>query len=203
MNYQLKYPELAEALYLALLDDAFYQTMEASVDGDDNVKKQAMLAYMDCSIIESQNFGECFIPEKQHYGVSVWAKPISQDQTNEKNKMKETFIRQYMGDNSYSVYQDICQAMQKNSHSLVLDSDWYLSIIGILPEFQGQGLGPGLVQSILNKTDKLNIGTFLETFTKRNMTFYFRLGYEVLGEFMEPNTNATYWLMRRQPKPEK
>ena len=47
-----------------------------------------------------------------------------------------------------------------------------LSIIGILPEFQGQGFGGGLVGPVLNRADQSGVPTYLETFTPRNITFY-------------------------------
>ena len=199
MKYHLEYPELANALYLALRRDAFYQTMEMSVVGNAAAQKQAMLAYMDFSILESQKFGECFIPESQHYGVSIWGKPIEEEQSKIKNQLKKEFITQHMGADSFKAYQSICAFMSEQSDRLIADSAWYLSIIGILPEFQGQGLGPGLLEGVLSKTDKLGVPTYLETFAARNKNFYFRLGYDVVDSFTEPNTQAEYWLMQRPP----
>ncbi|TQV88094.1 GNAT family N-acetyltransferase [Aliikangiella coralliicola] len=199
MKYHLEYPELANALYFALKQDAFYQTMEASVVGDKAARKSAMLGYMDFSILEAQKYGECFVPEKQNYGVSIWGKPLQPEELATKHRLKKNFITQHMGSRSFEVYQNICQFMSSKSAELIADNAWYLSIIGILPEFQGQGLGPGLIESVLNKTDALGVSTYLETFTSRNKAFYFRLGYEVVGNFTEPNTEAEYWLLQRQP----
>ena len=84
--------------------------------------------------------------------------------------------------------------------SLIDEAAWYLSILGIIPEFQGQGLGVGLVKNILERTDQLGILTYLETFTQRNIKFYNRLGYKTIESFHEPKTDARYWLMLRDPK---
>lgn len=201
MDYHIEYPELANALYLALAEDAFYKTLEASVSEDAVVAKHAMLAYMDYAILESQRFGECFIPDEQHYGVSIWSKPLSNDDQNLTAELKKQFISKNMGERAYQNYRNICSFMSAKSSALIAPDSWYLSIIGILPEFQGQGLGPGLVESVLEKTDQLGVATYLETFTPRNKTFYFRLGYQVLGSFIEPVTEAEYWLMRREADP--
>ena len=199
MAYQLEYPELANALYLALKPDGFYQAMEASVDGDETTKKNAMLAYMDYSILEAQEFGECYIPKQQHYGVSIWSYPLPDEQSQHKSQQKKDFIENIMGQASYQAYYSMCEFMSRHSTPIVSSSAWYLSIIGILPDFQGQGLGPGLVENVLEKTDKLGISTYLETFTPRNITFYQRLGYESEGSFIEPTANAEYWLLSRPP----
>ena len=89
--------------------------------------------------------------------------------------------------------------MSEQSEQLVTDDFWYLSILGILPNYQGQKLGPALIKSTLEKTDKIGVPTFLETFTPRNMSFYQRLGYQDIASFHEPITDARYWIMVRQP----
>ena len=60
MSYTFAYRGYAEALYEALKEDAFYQTMEDSVDQQKDAK-EAMLKYLDYSISESRKFGELYI----------------------------------------------------------------------------------------------------------------------------------------------
>jgi len=197
MAYQLEYPELANALLLALKADGFYQAMHASVDGSAADKKNAMLAYMDYSILEAQEFGECYMPAQQHYGVSIWSYPLSEEIESVKSQKKMAFITTHMGESSYLAYRDMCAYMAEQSDFLINQDAWYLSIIGILPDFQGQGLGPGLIENVLEKTDKLGLDTYCETFTARNLTFYQRLGYQQAGKFHEPISQSDYWLLNR------
>ena len=195
VKYEFKYRKYAETLYSALKHDAFYATMEKSVDNGS--AKEAMIKYMDYSIIEGEQFGELFIPEKHDYGVSVWTRPLYEEHEEEKHKQKEIFLEDHMGKGSLEIYNSIISFMSKKAIPLIDESSWYLSIIGILPEFQGQGLGIGLVKNILERTDRLGIPTYLETYTPRNITFYNRLGYEAVKCFHEPTVDAEYWLMIR------
>lgn len=199
MSYQMKYPELADALYLALVEDTFYQTIEKATGGDAEKQKQAMQEYMDFSIVESEEYGECFIPE-QHYGVSVWLKPLSDELESQRGDLKKEFILSHMGDKCYQTYRQLVSFMDEESKSLIPQDAWYLSILGILPEYQGQGLGPGLVESVLEKSDEIGLPTYLETFTPRNMTFYTRLGYETLKSVRIPDYELEYWIMMRPSK---
>lgn len=199
MSYQMKYPELAEALYLALVEDTFYRTMEKASRGDADAQKQAMLEYMDFAIVESEKYGECFIPQ-QHYGVSVWLKPLADDLEVERARLKKDFILSHMGENCYQTYAEVVSFMEEESKLLIAQEAWYLSILGILPDYQGQGLGPGLVEGVLEKTDKLGVATYLETFTPRNMTFYSRLGYTTLKSVQIPNFDLEYWILQREPR---
>lgn len=199
MTYQTEYPELANALYLALQKDAFYQSIESTISEEWGDVGNAMVAYMDYSICEAKRFGECYIPKQQHYGISVWSKPLNKEQESLREELKKEFIVHNMGYNTYQIYRKVCDFMSDKSSPVIEKNAWYLSIIGILPEFQGQGLGPGLVESVLEKTDKLGVATYLETFAPRNITFYQRLGYQICDSYIEPVTKAEYWLMQRLP----
>ena len=200
INYEFKYRKYAEALYSALQDDAFYVTIETSVVNGSS--GEAMIKYMDYSIIEGEQFGEIFIPAEHDYGVSVWAKPLDKDLEEEKHEQKTIFLNDHMGKESSETYNSIINFMSEKAVPLIDEKSWYLSIIGILPEFQGQCLGARLVNNILELTDSLRIPTYLETFTPRNIPFYTRMGYQIVECFYEPTVEAKYWLMAREIKNE-
>ena len=88
--------------------------------------------------------------------------------------------------------------MSAQSDALIDASAWYLSIVGIFPAFQNQGLGNSLIGAILAQADRAGVASFLETFTPRNEPFYQRLGYRVAGRFFEPTIAANYALMVRE-----
>lgn len=198
MSYTFTYREYAEALYHALTEDAFYITMEKSVENGSGM--EAMIRYMDYSILEAVQYGETYIPQEHNYGASVWSKPINRELEQEKSARKKAFLLDHMGNGSLATYNTIVHNMSEAAEELVDKNYWYLSILGILPKFQNKGLGAGLVKDILDKADKQGAPTFLETFTRRNITFYERLGYQIVRKIHEPATNADYWLMTRTPK---
>ncbi len=200
MNYQFKYRELAEALYNALKDDPFYSTMENSVSGDAVSKREAMLTYMDYSMTEAETYGELFIPGNHKYGVSVWLKPIDKIKESEKKSFKKFFLLTNMGQNSLNTYLKIVEYMALKTIDLIKPDSWYLSIVGIKPALQGQGLGATLINNVLDKTDKLKVPTYLETFTPRNMSFYERLGYKNIASIHELTVDSKYWIMKRESK---
>lgn len=195
MHYNFKYRKLAEILYEALRDDAFYRTMEKSVDNGSS--REAMIRYYDYSMVEAESYGELCIPDNNAYGVSVWARPLTKAIYAEKSERKNDFLRSHMGVGSLEAYNTIVCFMSGKSKPLIDERSWYLSIIGVLPKLQGQGLGLGLVENALNHADKRGIPTYLETFSPRNITFYNRLGYQALAVFHEPTTDAKYWIMAR------
>jgi GNAT superfamily N-acetyltransferase len=196
MSYVFHYPDLAEALYHALKEDAFYIAMENSADGDG---KEAMLRYMDFSMKEAAEYGRLYIPQSHRCGVSIWSKPLSAEREAERSALKKSFIMEHMGKGSLDTYKSIVEFMSARAEEAVSAEYWYLSILGVLPEYQGQGLGVGLVESVLKEADEAGVPTYLETFTPRNMSFYKRLGYAESASFTEPLTGTEYFIMTRPP----
>jgi ribosomal protein S18 acetylase RimI-like enzyme len=190
------YKKYANTLYKALKDDAFYTTMEMSI-ADQHQARHLMIEYLEFSMMESEKYGELYIPEDHEYGVSVWSKPISFALQSQKSKEKQKFLCTVLGDKSLDTYTNIVEFMSERAERVVGSEFWYLSIVGVLPEYQGKGLGPGLVNAVLTKTDEACIPTYLETFTPRNKSFYKRLGYQDVASFYEPTTKAEYSIMSR------
>ena len=196
----LTYPRHAEALYQALQPDPYFAALESWVAAGS--PRDAMLAYYDFSILEAREFGRLFVPQAEQdeaYGVSVWLRPLSAARAKEKKRIRETFIVSCFSAEVLERYQRIMATMDANAEALVSDDAWYLSILGVLPEFQNQGLGAGLITPVLKEADRAGVPTYLETFTPRNKTFYARLGFEDAGTFPEPETGADYSVMVRPP----
>ncbi len=202
MSYEFQYREYAEALYDALVEDAFYITMEQSI-ADSQEAKEGLLKYLDYSMVESAQYGELLLPEGDKIGCSIWSKPITPEQSAAKSKAKKEFLLKHMGQNSLDTYNAIVGSMSACTEGLVSDDDWYLSILGLLPEYQGQGLGSSLVMPVLKEADRLGVASYIETFTPRNKTFYQRLGYVEIGAFKEPTTKTEFAVMRREPQKSK
>jgi GNAT superfamily N-acetyltransferase len=75
---------------------------------------------------------------------------------------------------------------------------YYLSILGVDPSRQGEGLGSALLQPGLRRCDQEGVGAYLETAKERNVRFYSRHGFRVTEEVSLPNGPAM-WLMWRDP----
>ena len=151
-------------------------------------------------MLEAREFGTLYLPGDQLHGVSVWLHPLSPERAIEKKRQREAFLVDRFGDQVLARYQQIMVLMDANAAPLVDQDAWYLSIVGVLPEFQNQGLGQSLITPVLEAADRAGVATYLETFTPRNKTFYARLGYQDAGTFAEPVTGASYAVMVR-PQP--
>jgi GNAT superfamily N-acetyltransferase len=196
--YTYKYKELASALYEALIPDPFYIELLRDIPGGEPEKREILMRYMDYSMIESEKYGRLTITGDVPYGAAIWSKPLDTQADNEKSLLKKDFIKTYMGETSLNAYLTIVSFMSEQLGEISPDA-WYLSIAGIKPAHQGQGLGADLLMKVLNETDKNGIPTYLETFTPRNIRFYERMGYKITKEVAEPVTGYPYWIMVREP----
>ncbi len=75
---------------------------------------------------------------------------------------------------------------------------YYLSILGVDPPRQGEGLGTALLAPMLRLCDQEGVGAYLETGTERNVRFYSRHGFRVTDEIPMPK-GPCMWLMWRDP----
>ena len=159
----------------------------------------AMLRYYDYSIAEGERFGRVCKPHGAAFGVSVWAVPVNADAAAQRRAAKARVLQEAMGTSCLQFFDAVTGFMSEATGQVTSDRDWYLSILGVSPDFQGQGLGADLITPVLSEADGAGAATYLETFVPRNMSFYARLGYATVGRFAEPVTQSDYWVMRRLP----
>lgn len=76
---------------------------------------------------------------------------------------------------------------------------WYLLVLGVAPEYQGQGVGGELILPVLRQADRDETPCYLETSTEGGVRFYQRHGFEIVDSTIVAD-EMPYWLMKRDPK---
>jgi ribosomal protein S18 acetylase RimI-like enzyme len=74
----------------------------------------------------------------------------------------------------------------------------YLRVLGCEPDRQGQGIGSGLMQPMLDQCDARGEPAYLESSNERNVPLYRRHGFEVTKEIVT-HLGPRIWLMWRNP----
>jgi ribosomal protein S18 acetylase RimI-like enzyme len=90
--------------------------------------------------------------------------------------------------------------MGKFHKRFVPEPHWYLLIVGVDPELQGRGLGSALVQEGLARADASNCPCYLDTSEERNLAFYQRQGFAVVGTAPLGKGGPPGWAMRRNAR---
>ncbi len=76
----------------------------------------------------------------------------------------------------------------------------YLSLIGALPEYRGQGLAAALLDAGLMRWDRERVPTNLVSTNSENLPFYESRGYRVIAEAALPDGGPHIWDMWREPQ---
>lgn len=102
----------------------------------------------------------------------------------------------------------IMQAVDTHSHSvhkrLAPFPHWYLSLLGVNPEYQGKGFASALMKSMLNRIDEDNLPCYLETETEKNVEMYKHFGFRVAEQFSIPGySDWCLWAMIRDKASER
>ena len=76
---------------------------------------------------------------------------------------------------------------------------YYLAVVGVEPELQGQGIGSTLLRPVLDLCDRTGAPAYLENTKEANLPLYERLGFRVTEEITMPR-GPRQWLMWREPE---
>ncbi|WP_438554102.1 GNAT family N-acetyltransferase [Chroococcidiopsis sp.] len=76
---------------------------------------------------------------------------------------------------------------------------WYLSMLGVSPAYQRQGIGSLLLQPVLQQADKDRLPCYLETSTEGGVRLYQRHGFEIVRNESLLAGKLNFWTMKREP----
>ena len=96
--------------------------------------------------------------------------------------------------------QPFFEYIENKRWELVPRPHWYLMQIGIDPDHQGKGYASRLIRAMLLKIDKESMPCYLETETEKNVALYQYFDFEVIEEFIVPDTELRLWAMLRETK---
>ena len=193
----LKYKNLSISLYESLKDDPFFNFLKRKIKAAESTKLEVMLRYMNFSIEDAFKYGKVGQIGEENYGASLWSIPLKGEKALKRKEEKEIGFKSIFGEKAYAELYEVSKSMTELNNKFITEDMWYLSILGIHPDYQNKGLGRKLVEPILVEADTLKIPTYLETFTPQNNSFYKRLGYQVVANIHEPIIGADYNLMVR------
>jgi GNAT superfamily N-acetyltransferase len=193
-------PATVTALIDSLRYDPFYVAITREFADNETRRRQAMALYFDYSMSEGARMGHLVVWPDPSVGAAVWLLPADTSVYDAEAKAKRGFLTEALGAAGADTYQHIIDFMRPRASAAVNESAWYLSIVGVTPSAQGQGIGRRLIEPTLAHADDADVDCYLETFDSRNTRFYQRLGFSAVASHAEPVTGATYTVMRRNPK---
>ena len=131
---------------------------------------------------------------------SIWTKPILDldESDNSDDDEQDAFVNlmhELVGDRISQVLEAFAEVNANHPSQ----PHWYLQAVGTVPEMQGKGRAAKLLQPILEICDGEETGAYLESTNPRNLSFYYRLGFEIQKELSLDSGKAALTCMWRDP----
>jgi ribosomal protein S18 acetylase RimI-like enzyme len=146
-------------------------------------------------------YAQVYTPSERLEGVAVWQRYA---------KIRIPFWHTFtsgaiwpalqMGMQASKRMQALDKFIERKHAELLSAPHWYLAVLGVDPEFQGQGYASILVRSMLSRIDQESLPCFLETATEKNVPMYQHFGFKVIDEYYLPETTLKFWAMLRESK---
>lgn len=129
--------------------------------------------------------------------ASVWIPPEGSELTEAEELRVEPLLSDLVGSRCPSVIEllERFEAAHPRKHA-----HYYLSMLGVHPDFRGRGLGMKLLADTLGAIDAEGAAAYLESSNPANDERYRSIGFERCGEFSTPDGThqvATMWRVAR------
>ena len=140
--------------------------------------------------------GKAFSYESAHYvvnysGAALWLPPNVHPDV-------DGLIALLQSSGSEDSKKDGPEIFEKMSSYHPSEPHWYLPLLGVDPLHHGKGLGSALMQHAIVMFDLDNKLAYLESSNPKNIPFYERHGFELLGT-IQVNTSPPIFPMLRKP----
>ena len=139
--------------------------------------------------------GRAFEHGTAHYvdgylGAALWLPPSVQPREDEMMALMQRTI-------SETTLADFRSVIEKSGRYRPAEPHWYLPLAGVDPAHQSSGFGSALMEHALTTCDREQKLAFLESTNERNVAFYKRHGFEVLGTVQVGSSPTGYSMLRR------
>ncbi len=145
-------------------------------------------------------FGEVLTTSDPSAGAAVWLGPNAWEVTPERAAAAGLDdLPTIMGAAAAKRFFSVLAAVDPYHHNDVPAAHWYVMVVGVSPEAQGQGLGRALLQPIIDRADAAGQPCYLETTQPKNVAFYEHLGFRRVVDTVESGSGLRVWTFCRDP----
>lgn len=146
-------------------------------------------------------FGRVLTTAGEPHGVAVWLPPGETEMTD--NRIAAAGLDAspaVLGEEAFGRFASVMAQIEPYREQDVPPRHWYLALVGVDPDYGGEGIGGSLLRPILAEADAEGLHCYLETAEERNVSFYQKHGFETIRHGTVPETAVEYWTMQRSPR---
>lgn len=187
----------AKALADSFIDYSYFSYLSA----DKNIRSKKLLTLFNIIVKDSCKAGELYKTSDNYEGISIWLRP------GKYHLNTWRFIRSGGLSSFFEIGFKNLSLMSLQSAQLYdiqkkyeYQNFWYLYCLGVQKKFRGKGFASGLIKPKLDKIDKEQSVSYLETASRDNIEMYQHYGFNICGSFADKITGSTVWSMIREPQ---
>jgi GNAT superfamily N-acetyltransferase len=94
------------------------------------------------------------------------------------------------------ISEDIAAVMKGMAEHHPREPHWYLPLVAADPNWIGQGLGTLLMKHALRRCDEEGVAAYLESSNPRNISFYERHGFKIVGKIQSGSSPVLTPMLR-------
>jgi GNAT superfamily N-acetyltransferase len=168
---------------------------------DATVRARALPSLMNAFVTYGSMFGEPLTTSGKPEAVALWLPLDDLSETPERDhRAGIDQIPAMLGAEAFARFLHIATTVGRFHKLSAPGKHLYLSILGVEPSRQGQGLGSALIRPMLERADAAGLPCYLDTFQPRNVPLYQKHGFRITVEEVEPNSGVRGWGFLREPR---
>jgi ribosomal protein S18 acetylase RimI-like enzyme len=193
------HPDQIEAAGLALARGFHNDPLAVYLLPDAIEREQRLPAHFSAFLRLGNASGQVYTTLGEPAGAAVWFPPHGSEIDVKRTAGAEEHTLGLPQD-AFARFVTVTSALEPLHDRDVPASHYYLALLGVDRDRQGQGVGSCLLQPILTRADVEHKHCYLETFNPSNVPFYQKHGFEVVVEDVEPISGVRFWTFRRDPR---
>jgi ribosomal protein S18 acetylase RimI-like enzyme len=126
-------------------------------------------------------------------GAALWLPPNVHPDQEALAAILQSTVREQVQKEAFAVFDQMGSYHPAEPH-------YYLPLLGVDPSQHGRGLGSALMQHAIGRCDRESKVAYLESSNPKNVPFYQKHGFELLGK-IQAGSSPVIFPMLRKPKP--
>ena len=196
MSYPLTADHVDEATAIysaAFLNDPMFVYLLP----DKSKRKKSVKVLFKATVKYSIKYDECYGISSPIEGVAIWNRP-GKRRISILGVIRSGFLKIIFTPFIFTIIKSLRLFLktEKIHKKYATNPHFYLSLLAVYPNSQGKGLAGKLLRPILKKSDKMNVGVYIETANPKNLPIYEHFGFQVMEELQIQNGLRVWALYR-------
>jgi ribosomal protein S18 acetylase RimI-like enzyme len=193
-------PEIATCA--AVLGQAFHQDpLQIYIVPDPATRRQVSPTQLAAALRYGWLYGAALTTKGDRRGAAVWLRPGETEFTASRAEAAGMVrLSNVLGPEASSRSLRIWRLFAETRAREAGAQHWYLMVIGVLPEWQGHGIGSALMRPVLALADMGRLPCFVETVQPRNRPLYERHGFRLVWDHVDAESGLQLLSFLRLPR---